>query len=103
VSLADVRKSINFCKTVNLPIFGLIENMSGFVCPHCEGSMELFGSGGGEQTAKEMEIPFLGRIPFDPRMVACADDGLSYLQKFPGTDISKSYQAMVEKMNQLVQ
>lgn len=99
VSLADVRKSINFCKTVNLPIFGLIENMSGFVCPHCDASMELFGTGGGERTAKEMGIPFLGRIPFDSRMVECADAGESYLKIYPDTEISKSYQAIVDQIH----
>jgi Mrp family chromosome partitioning ATPase len=102
VSLADVRKSINFCKTVNLPIFGLIENMSGFVCPHCEKPMELFGSGGGERTARDMGVDFLGRIPFDARMVDCADAGQSYLEKYPDTEITKSYEAIVNKMNQLL-
>jgi hypothetical protein len=69
VALADVRKSINFCKTVRMNIFGLIENMSGLNCPHCGELIDLFGAGGGERTAEEMGIPFLGRIPFDPRPV----------------------------------
>jgi len=63
VSLADVRKSINFCKTVNMDIFGLIENMSGFACPHCGEALDLFGSGGGEKTAEAMGVPFLGTYP----------------------------------------
>ena len=66
VSLADVRKSINFCKTVKMPVFGLVENMSGLVCPHCNCNIDLFGSGGGERTASQMNIAFLGRVPFDP-------------------------------------
>jgi ATP-binding protein involved in chromosome partitioning len=69
VALADVRKSINFCKTVKMEIFGLIENMSGFSCPHCGEMIELFGTGGGEKTANQMGVRFLGRIPFDPQMV----------------------------------
>ena len=81
VSLADVRKSINFCKTVKMPVFGIIENMSGKVCPHCDCQVDLFGSGGGEKTASQMGVPFLGRIPFDPEMVACTDAGISYQQK----------------------
>jgi Mrp family chromosome partitioning ATPase len=75
VALADVRKSINFCKAVKMKIFGMVENMSGFTCPHCGETIELFGSGGGERTAKEMGIQFLGRIPFDPRVVVCGDSG----------------------------
>ena len=67
VALADVRKSINFCKTVKMEIYGLLENMSGFSCPHCSETIALFGSGGGEKTAVQMGIPFLGKIPFDPR------------------------------------
>ena len=67
VSLADVRKSINFCKTVEMPVFGLIENMSGLSCPHCNCAIDLFGSGGGERTARQMDVSFLGSIPFDRR------------------------------------
>jgi Mrp family chromosome partitioning ATPase/predicted Fe-Mo cluster-binding NifX family protein len=96
VSLADVRKSISFCRTVNMPIFGLIENMSGFVCPHCSKPMELFGSGGGFKTALAMNVPFLGRLPFDPQMVECADGGESYLEKYPDSEMTKGYQQIVE-------
>ncbi|MBW1895967.1 MAG: Mrp/NBP35 family ATP-binding protein, partial [Deltaproteobacteria bacterium] len=83
VALADIRKSINFCRTVKMPILGLIENMSGFVCPHCSKPVDLFGSGGGFKTALAMNVPFLGRLPFDPQMVECADAGESYLEKYP--------------------
>ena len=61
VALADVRKSINFCKTVKMEIFGLIENMSGFSCPHCGEMIELFGTGGGEKTANQMGSSFFGK------------------------------------------
>ncbi len=78
VALADVRKSINFCKTVKMEIRGLIENMSGYTCPHCSETVEIFGAGGGERTALAAGLPFLGKIPFDPDMVKCADAGISY-------------------------
>lgn len=78
VALADIRKSINFCETVNMEIRGLIENMSGYTCPHCSKTVEIFGAGGGERTALAAGLPFLGRIPFDPDMVKCADAGISY-------------------------
>jgi len=79
VALADVRKSINFCKTVKVEITGVIENMSGFVCPHCNETVDIFKTGGGEEVAREFELPFLGRIPMDPRIVVAGDDGTPYL------------------------
>jgi Mrp family chromosome partitioning ATPase len=79
VALADVRKSINFCKTVKVEIAGVIENMSGFVCPHCSKTVDIFKSGGGESLARELELPFLGKIPMDPRVVMAGDDGVAYL------------------------
>jgi len=100
VSLADIRKSINFCRTVKMPVFGLIENMSGFVCPHCNKPMDIFGSGGGLKTALAMNVPFLGRLPFDPRMVECADAGESYLDKYPDSEMSKAYNQIVDTIVQ---
>ncbi len=79
VALADVRKSINFCKTVKVDIVGVIENMSGFVCPHCNETVDIFKSGGGEQVAREFDLPFLGRVPMDPKVVIAGDDGKPYL------------------------
>ena len=79
VALADVRKSINFCKTVNVDIVGVVENMSGFVCPHCNETVDIFKSGGGEQVAREFDLPFLGRVPMDPKVVMAGDDGQPYL------------------------
>jgi len=98
MSLGDVRRSINFCKTVKMDLFGLIENMSGFVCPHCGKSIDLFGTGGGFKTAMAMNIPFLGRIPLDAKMVQCADAGEAYLEKYPNTEASKAYNQIVAKI-----
>jgi Mrp family chromosome partitioning ATPase len=101
VSLADVRKSINFCKTVKMGVFGLIENMSGFVCPHCQSRIDLFGTGGGERTAKLMQVPFLGAIPFDPQVVACGDEGISFQEKNPDSAVSQAYKTIVGKLMEL--
>nr|KAJ3418147.1 Nucleotide-binding protein 2 [Polyrhizophydium stewartii] len=68
VSLADVRKELSFCRKVGIPILGVIENMSGFVCPHCEECTELFSTGGGERLAAEQSLAFLGRVPIDPNL-----------------------------------
>jgi ATP-binding protein involved in chromosome partitioning len=75
ISLADVRKSINFCQKINLEILGLMENMSGYHCPHCGQDLPLFRKGGGEKTAQAFNIPFLGALPFDPQVVEAADQG----------------------------
>jgi Mrp family chromosome partitioning ATPase len=102
ISLADVRKSISFCKTVDMKILGIIENMSGFACPHCGETVSLFGSGGGEKTAREKDLSFLGSVPFDPNMVACGDSGTSIQERFADAPISKAYQQIAEKITSLI-
>jgi len=102
VALADVRKSINFCKTVKMEIFGLIENMSGFLCPHCGEMVELFGAGGGEKTANQMGVRFLGSIPFDPQMVACGDSGVCYQEAHRDSAVTKAFTDVAEAMSKLV-
>lgn len=98
VALADVRKSINFCKTVKMKIFGLVENMSDSVCPHCGEALDLFGSGGGEKTAKKFNLNFLGRIPLDPDMVKCGDTGVSYQKNHSGTPVTQAFVEIAERM-----
>ncbi|HBN26534.1 MAG TPA: ATP-binding protein [Desulfobacteraceae bacterium] len=99
VALADVRKSINFCKTVKMKIFGLVENMSSYACPHCGKPIDIFGSGGGQKTASLSEIKFLGKIPLDPNMVKCGDTGNSYQEKYPDSPVTKVFSKIAEKMS----
>ena len=101
VSLADVRKSISFCKTVKMDIFGLIENMSGYTCPHCGQYTDLFGSGGGEKTAAQAGILFLGKIPFDQKVVICGDSGCSYQETHKDSPVSKAFSQIASKMAEL--
>jgi len=101
VSLADVRKSISFCKTVKMDIFGMVENMSGFECPHCGESVDIFGSGGGEKTATATGVRFLGRIPLDPRVVACGDSGSSIQATYADSPVSKAIGEIAEKVAEL--
>jgi Mrp family chromosome partitioning ATPase len=98
VSLADVRKSISFCRTLKMEIIGLIENMSSFTCPHCNKMVDLFGSGGGEKTAIAAGIEFLVRIPFDHNVVSCGDNGISFQEKYSDSYASKSFAELVEKI-----
>lgn len=75
VALLDVQKSITFCRRLDLPVLGVVENMSGLVCPRCGEAIPLFKQGGGRQMAKQMKANFLGQIPIDPAMVVACDDG----------------------------
>jgi ATP-binding protein involved in chromosome partitioning len=75
VALIDARKGLAMFRKVNVPVVGIVENMSGFVCPHCGEVTEIFKSGGGERTAELLETPFLGRVPLDARIVAGGDAG----------------------------
>jgi len=85
VATADVRREITFCKKVEIPILGIIENMSGFYCPHCSECTNIFSSGGGELLAKELEINFIGRIPIDPNITITCDEGKSFAERFPSS------------------
>ncbi|MBA4393892.1 MAG: ATP-binding protein [Desulfobacca sp.] len=80
VAIQDVRRSLQFLDKVSLPIMGVIENMSGLICPHCHNKIDLFKQGGGEALAKEWEVPFLGKIPLEPDLVSEADAGKPFFQ-----------------------
>jgi ATP-binding protein involved in chromosome partitioning len=75
VAAVDVRKSISFCRKLNVPVLGVVENMSGFVCPKCGTVTPILRAGGGRQIAADMEVPFLGSIPLDPRIAESGDEG----------------------------
>ncbi|KAJ3227529.1 cytosolic Fe-S cluster assembly factor nbp35 [Clydaea vesicula] len=100
VSLQDVRKEINFCKKVGVPILGVVENMSGFVCPKCNKETLIFfpDSGGAEKMAKEMEVPFLGSIPIDRRIATSSDLGESFLDQYPNSIAYNSYMHVIAEI-----
>ena len=99
ISLADVRKSISFCRQVNMTILGMVENMSGFSCPHCQEKISLFGAGGGARTAKTMDVPMLGEIPLDPDIVQYGDQGnLTALAEAGGTVINQAYDRLLDRI-----
>jgi len=83
VAVMDGRKSVRFAQQLKVPVVGIIENMSGFVCPHCGKEIDLFGVGGGEKAAKDMDVPFLGRIPIEPKLVELEDRGKSTMEVLP--------------------
>ncbi|OAG28457.1 P-loop NTPase [Thermodesulfatator autotrophicus] len=98
VSLIDVKKSYNFCKKVKMRILGLVENMSGFICPHCGKEVDLFKRGGGERLAEELGIKFLGRIPVDPRVVAAGDSGKPLIAAFPESKTAEAFEELVRNV-----
>ncbi len=100
VSLSDVRKSINFCRQLNMPVLGVVENMSGFICPHCGKESAIFKNGGGESMAKEMGVPFLGRIPLETAIAETGDAGRPFTGlEGENTAVSrKAFEEIVEKI-----
>jgi ATP-binding protein involved in chromosome partitioning len=89
VAAVDVRKSITFCRQLGVPILGVVENMNGFACPHCNNITFIFGDSGGRQMAAEMKVPFLGSIPIDPEIVAACDQGRAYLYYYAMSETAR--------------
>jgi len=102
VSTSDVRRSISFCRAVDLPILGVVENMAGLACPHCGETIELFGSGGGERMSQEMEVPFLGRIPIDPAIVTSGDSGKPFAYWESKSPSGAAFTALVETLTESI-
>ncbi len=100
VALVSVRKSINFAKKLNLNIIGIVENMSGFTCPHCSKKVDIFKTGGGKKAAKDFDIPYLGAIPLDPDIVEIGDSKEKMDIKNKHTE--KSYVDFVENVEKIV-
>ena len=96
LSVNDVKKCINFCRQVNVPVLGVIENMSGLVCPHCQNVIDIFKKGGGEAMAKEMEVRFLGSIPIEPMIVDASDSGKPFVYHYSKTEAAKAFVTAIE-------
>ena len=98
LALADVRKCINFCRQLKLPVIGVMENMSGFVCPNCGQKTDIFGSGGGEVMAGQMGVPFLGRIPLEPALMQACEQGKPFVRHLAHTEAGKAFLSMVDRV-----
>jgi hypothetical protein len=84
---------------MQMEILGMVENMSGYTCPHCGKSIGLFGSGGGERTAALSGLKLLGRIPFDPNLVQCGDAGISYQKRYADSQATKAFGLIASKIS----
>ena len=96
LALEDVRRGARMFRDTEVPIVGLIENMSEFTCDKCGHTEAIFGQGGGRKTAEALDIPFLGGVPLDPRIRQCADDGTPIVDAVPDAPVSQTLKGMAE-------
>ena len=99
VAVGDVRREITFCRKVGLPILGVVENMSGYVCPHCSHCTNIFSSGGGAALAQHAGLAFLGTVPIEPRLAASAETGENFLERWGESQACSSFLAIYDKLN----
>lgn len=103
VALLDARKSVNFSRMLKIPVIGIVENMSGLKCPECGHLIPLFKIGGGEKAAKDLKVPFLGRIPIEPEVVQKSDSGTPYVVSYPDSEVTKVYNEIAKKCKAFVE
>jgi ATP-binding protein involved in chromosome partitioning len=102
VALISVRKSIRFVKQMNMPVIGIIENMSGFECPHCGKKIDIFKTGGGLKASEDFQINYLGKIPIDPSIVKSGDSGIPFAVHNNGSKSSKAFDEIVINVEKIV-
>jgi Mrp family chromosome partitioning ATPase len=103
VATADVRKELNFCKKVGLDVLGVVENMSGFVCPHCSECTNVFSSGGGLVMAQQFNVEFLGSVPIDPSFVLMIEGQAqareqTLVEKYGNSKLCPIFKEMADKL-----
>lgn len=98
LSKAVVQKAVTFARKLNMPILGIVENMSGFICPHCGNKVDIFQSGGGEKMAEETNVQFLGSIPIDPQVGVDSDKGSPFVIEHQDSAATKAFIEIVKKV-----
>jgi Mrp family chromosome partitioning ATPase len=98
LALMDSKKSLLFAQKVNIPVIGIIENMAVMKCPHCGEEIDMFKKGGAEKTAEEHDVPFLGRVPFDPNIVRDSDSGTPFILEHADSEAGEAFQEIVTKI-----
>ncbi len=96
VSVLDAERAINMARKLDIPFVGVVENMSGFICPHCGAVLNIFGEGGGKKLADDYNIPFLGSIPIDIDTRILSDQGKLIVLEKPNCEVSKSFKSISE-------
>lgn len=102
VSQIVVKKAVTFAKQLNIPVIGILENMSGFVCPKCGEQVNIFKAGGGEKIAEDLSVPYLGKIPIDPEICRDSDLGSPFIIEHPNTPASKAFMNSVKKVEEFM-
>lgn len=97
VVLLDVKKAVFFSRDSNVPIIGIVENMSGLQCPHCNNNIDVFKAGGGKKICTELGVEFLGKIPLDPGITEKCDNGEAFVAAFPNSDAARAFDEIVKK------
>ena len=103
VSQDVVKKAVSFARQLTTPIIGVIENMSGFICPNCGAKINIFKVGGGEKIASEMNVPFLGRIPIDPKICEDSDEGMPFVVRHRDSAAAKAFAEIVKKIEKTIE
>lgn len=98
VAVQDVRRCIVFCRQLDLPVLGVVENMSGFACPKCGETVHIFGTDGGRKMAEDMQVPYLGAIPIEPEVVLSGDSGKPIVEARPHSETAKAFGRMVRTL-----
>ncbi len=101
VAAMDVRKSVTFCKSLNVPVLGVVENMSGFVCPKCGEVTQILAGGAGKNIAHDMGVPFLGAIPMDPNIALACDNGRAFIHQFAASPAAHIMQMIIQPVMKL--
>lgn len=99
LSVIDVRKAVSMFKTLNVPMLGVVENMSYFICDSCDKKHYIFGKGGGAKLAAELGLPLLAEVPMDPRIVEASDEGQAFLVKMPSSIAAEAYGAAAKSIS----
>jgi ATP-binding protein involved in chromosome partitioning len=99
VSLIDARKGLAMFQKVNVPVLGIVENMSFYICPKCGNRDEIFKHGGGERTAKQLNVPFLGAIPIDPKVALGGDSGVPIAAAEPHSPVTEAFLRVAEAVS----
>lgn len=102
VSQNVAKKATLLCFKAKVKVFGVIENMSGFVCPHCGAEVDILRKGGGEKLAEELKLPFLGRIPLDPRLSISSDEGKPYVTSYPDSPATQAMRRIVDRIEDVI-
>ncbi|EFX87939.1 hypothetical protein DAPPUDRAFT_230298 [Daphnia pulex] len=97
VAVGDVRRELTFCKKTGLNVIGILENMCGYVCPHCSECTNIFSYGGGESLAEMGKVPFLGRIPIDPKLTKATENGENFITAFQDSVAAQAFITIVKK------